>query len=35
MDVGETVVAGTSRLPGGDKALIAPTAVPSAKTTGR
>ena len=36
MDVGETVVVGTSRLPGGDKALIALlTAVPSAKTTGR
>jgi hypothetical protein len=36
MDVGETVVVGTSRLPGGDKALIALlTAVPSAKATGR
>ena len=36
MDVGETVVVGTSRLPGGDKALIALlTAVPSAKTSDR
>jgi hypothetical protein len=36
MDVGETVVVGTSRLPGGDKALIALlTAVPSTRSTGR
>jgi hypothetical protein len=35
MDIGETVVVGTSRLKG-DKALIALlTAVPSTKTTGR
>ena len=36
MDVGETVVVGTSRLPGGDKALIALlTAVPSTRGSGR